>query len=132
MKFFQPRFKDFTFKDGHMSAKIRFSVFGGRAKKAQIWLDREIMKDMYPLIPIRTGIFRKTIESVNRIFEGTGRVTTAVPPQGKWLYGGVTKSGKAIHYTNPLSVTKWGQVTIDNNREKYKQGVKERLKGEKK
>ena len=129
MEIFKPNFKDFTFKDGHMSAKIRFSVFNRRAKKAQVWLDREIMTDMRPLIPIRTGVFRRTIESVNKIFEGTGRITTAVPPQGKWLYGGVTDSGKPIKYTNPLSVPKWGEVTIEKNREKYKQGVKDCLKG---
>lgn len=112
-----------------MSANIRLSVFGGRFEKAQLWLDREIMNDMRPLVPYRTGIFLKKIEANNRVFAGTGRVVTAVPPQGKWLYGGVTKSGKPIHYTNPLSVPQWGAVVVQRNLGKYKAGVKERLKG---
>lgn len=129
MGLFRPTFKDFTMKDGHMSANIKFSVFGGRFRAAQLWLDREIMKDMRPLIPYRTGIFRKKIEANNRVFAGTGRIVTAVPPQGKWLYGGTTNSGKPIHYTNPQSVPQWGAVTVQQNLAKYRAGVKERLKG---
>ena len=129
MGLFRPTFKNFTMKDGHMSANIKFSAFGGRFRAAQLWLDREIMKDMRPLIPYRTGIFRKKIEANNRVFAGTGRIVTAVPPQGKWLYSGVTKSGKPIHYTNPQSVPQWGAVTVQQNLAKYRAGVKERLKG---
>lgn len=129
MGLFRPTFKDFTMKDGHMSANIKFSVFGGRFQAAQLWLDREIMKDMRPLIPYRTGIFRKKIEANNRVFAGTGRIVTAAPPQGKWLYGGVTKSGKPIHYTNPQSVPQWGAVTVQQNLAKYRAGVQKCLKG---
>lgn len=132
MGLIQPSFKDFTFKSEHLSAKIKFSVFGGRCKKAQIWLDKEIMNDMRPKIPYRTGVFRRKIEAANRVFAGTGRVVTAAPPQGKWLYGGVTDSGKAIKYTNPQSVPRWGQATINENIDKYKTGVKEYIKGKRK
>lgn len=127
----KPTFKDFTFKDGHLSAKIMFSVFGGRFRNAQLWLDQEIMNDMRPMVPYRTGKFLGEIEAKNHTLAGTGRIVSAVPPHGKWLYGGVRNDGTPIRYTNPSTVPKWGAVTIAQNKEKYMQGVKERLKEKK-
>ena len=86
---FNPKFKDITMETEYMEAHVRLSAFGWRFRRAQEWLDKEVMLKMEPVIPYKTGQFLKKIKANNSGFEGTGQIRTAVPPQGRYLYPGV-------------------------------------------
>ena len=131
MGFFTPTFKDLTMKNEYMTAHIGFSVFNGRFRRAQERLDREIMNKMTPYIPYKTGKFLSRIQANNRGFEGTGTIRVAVPPQGRKLYPGISKSGKPFNWTNPMTQPRWGSYTVERYKTELKQGVKDVILGRK-
>lgn len=122
-------FKDITINKSYMKAHVRLSIFGGRFRKAQIWVDKEVMKRMTPFIPRKTGVFLGKIQAENASRAGTGKVVTAVPPQGKTLYPGVTKSGKPFNWTNPQTQPYWGKYTAQTYKKEFNEGVKRILQG---
>lgn len=122
-------FKDITINKSYMKAHVRLSIFGGRFRKAQIWVDKEVMKRMTPFIPRKTGVFLGKIQAENASRAGTGKVVTAVPPQGKALYPGVTKSGKPFNWTNPQTQPYWGKCTAQTYKKEFNDGVKRILQG---
>ena len=124
MAFFGPTFEDFTMKSEYMTCHIRFSKFGSRFRLAQIWLDRTIMEKMKPVIPYKTGKFLSKIEAANAGGWGMGRVVTAVPPQGRYLYPGISPRGKPFNWTNPLTQPRWGQWTVNTYKKEFEDGVK--------
>lgn len=129
MGLFEPAFKDITINKSYMKAHVRLSIFGGRFRKAQVWLDQEVMKRMTPYIPRKTGAFLSKIQSANAARVGTGKVVTAVPPQGKRLYPGVTKSGTPFNWTNPQTQPYWGKYTYETHRRDLNDGVRRILEG---
>lgn len=120
----RPDFQDFTMKDQYMTCNIKFSKFGSRFRLAQIWLDRAIMEKMKPVIPYKTGKFLSKIEAANAGGWGMGKVVTAVPPQGRYLYPGISPRGKPFNWTNPLTQPRWGQWTVETYRKEFEDGVK--------
>lgn len=128
MGFSNPAFKDITINKGYMKARVRLSVFGGRFKRAQVWLDQEIMKRMAPFVPRRTGAFLSKIQTENASRVGTGKIVTAVPPQGKRLYPGVSSSGRPFNWTNPQTQPYWGKYTVETYKSELKEGVSRILK----
>lgn len=124
-----PYFRDVTIKRGYLNAHIKLSVFGPRFQQAQKWLDKRIMKRMEPYVPRKTGVFLGKIKKANRASAGTGKITTAVPPQGKRLYPGVTETGKPFNWTNPNTQPYWGRYTYREHREEFNKGVKKILLG---
>jgi len=130
MGLFDPvAFKDITINESYMKAHVKLSVFGGRFRKAQIWLDREIAKRMTPYVPRKTGVFLGKIQAANSARVGTGKIVTAVPPQGKALYPGVSKSGKPFNWTNPQTQPYWGKYTYQTHGKELNDGVKRILHG---
>ncbi len=129
MGLFLPRFRDITLKNETMTARIGLSVFGGRFKKAQIWLDQEIMKRMEPVIPYRTGAFLGKIKAENAGRVGTGVLRTSVPPQGTKLYPGVSSRGVPFHWTNPNTQPYWGQYVIRTYKRDFVDGVRRIIGG---
>lgn len=130
MDFFSPAFKDITIDKSYMKAHVKLSIFGGRFKKAQVWLDQEVMKRMTPFVPRKTGAFLSKIQSANASRVGTGKVVTAVPPQGKRLYPGVSESGKPFKWTNPQTQPYWGKYTAQTYKKDLNAGVKRILQGD--
>lgn len=128
MAIFNPSFKDITIDKEYMKAKVRLSVFGGRFKEAQIWLDQQIMLKMTPFIPKKTGEFLGKIQAENASKVGTGKVVTSVPPQGLTLYPGVSKSGNPFQWTNPQTQPYWGKYTVQTFRREFNEGVERILK----
>ena len=130
MGLFDPvAFKDITINESYMKAHVKLSVFGGRFRKAQIWVDKEVMKRMTPFIPKKTGAFLGKIQSANASRVGTGKIVTAVPPQGRKLYPGVTESGKPFNWTNPQTQPYWGKYTAQTYKREFNDGVKRILQG---
>ena len=130
MALFSPTFKDITYKSENMTAKIHLAFFGGRFKKAQRFLDTEIMRLMEPVMPRRTGAFISRIKSINAGRVGTGVIQTSVPPQGRRLYGGVNPTtGIPYRWTNPNTQPYWGQWVIQNYGHELTQRAKEIIGG---
>lgn len=129
MGFFDPSFKDITMQTQYMKAHVKLSVFGWRFKKAQEWLDQEIVRRMTPFVPKRTGAFLGKIINENASRAGTGRIVTSVPPQGRKLYPGISASGRPYHWTNPNTQPYWGKYTVDTYRGELNNGVKQILLG---
>ena len=121
--------RDLTMQNKGFYAHIALSRFHPRFKQAQLWLDQTIMSLMHPRIPYKTGEFLGKILNANAGNYGTGMLKVAMPPQGRFLYGGITKTGKPINYTNPLSVPHWGEVVVRENRAMLTKGVRDIIRG---
>lgn len=117
-------FKDITLINRYMTAKIGLAKFNGRFRRAQIWVDRFIMDRMQPFVPYKTGVFLGKINAENAGKWGTGEIVTAVPPQGKRLYPGVTESGKPFKWTNPQTQPYWGEYTYNLYKKEINDGIK--------
>ena len=122
-------FDDLTMQNRYMSCKIALSRYNPKFAEAQTWLDQTIMQKMIPVIPYKTGAFLGRILEANGGQYGTGRLKVAVPPQGRYLYGGISRSGKPLHYTNPKSVPYWGKVIIRDYRHELADGVRKIIGG---
>ena len=120
----KPKFNDLTMSGQYMTYDIGLKKFGGRFRLAQIWLDRRIMQLMRPYVPYKTGQFLAKITAANNGGWGSGKIVTSVPPQGKYLYPGVTKNGKPFNWTNPKTQPRWGEYTIKTHRKELEDGVK--------
>lgn len=127
-----PSFRDITMKTGYMKARIGLAIFNGRFKEAQKWLDREIVKKMTPYVPYKTGQFLGKILNENAARVGTGKIVTAVPPQGKRLYPGISSSGKPFNWTNPDTQPRWGSYTVQTYKPELLRGVRDIIIGRKK
>ena len=126
---FGPRLKDIVLKKDYISAKVSLFKWNEKFERAQEWLDRAIFEKARSIIPYKTGEFLGKIEAANGGRVGTGKIIMAVPPQGHYLYKGVSRfSGKPLHYTNPRTVPYWGQFVIREYRHEFKEGVKQILR----
>lgn len=122
-------FQDTTLEHiaGISRAEVKLRHFLPRFKRAQVWLDEQIMRDMTPVIPYKTGEFLGKIRMQNDALRGTGKVVVYVPPQGRKLYAGIsyTKEGaKPMHYTNPFSVPYWGEAVRTQHQDDWIKGCR--------
>ena len=123
-------FDDLTIKNRYLTCRVGLSRFNPKFKEAQTWLDQTVMQFMIPMIPYKTGAFLGRILEANGGQYGTGKIKTAVPPQGRYLYRGVSRfSGKPLHYTNPKTVPYWGQVVIREHKPELLEGVRKIIGG---
>lgn len=122
-------FEDLTMQNRYLNCKIALSRFNPKFEEAQRWLDQTIMQYMIPIIPYKTGAFLGRILEANGGQYGTGRIKTAVPPQGRYLYGGVSFSGKPFHWTNPKTQPFWGKYVIREHKHELVQGVRKIIGG---
>lgn len=124
MAFFEPKVDDITMKSQYMTVNVKLSKYGWRFRQAQIWLDREFMRKMKPVIPYKTGMFLSKIESANAGGWGMGKIVTSVPPQGRYLYPGIAPSGKPFKWTNPLTQPRWGLWVAQTYKKEFADGCK--------
>lgn len=129
MGLFRPTFEDLTMRTEYMTAIIRLSRYNQRFRRAQEWLDTEIMRRMTPVIPRRTGAFLNRIQAENAGFEGTGTIRVAVPPQGQYLYPGISTSGRPFRWTNPMTQPRWGSYVVQTYRPELMRGVRDIIMG---
>lgn len=110
-----PRYNvsDIDVKNEYVMCHIPLSQYVPKFHEAQVAMDQTIMQYMIPVIPYRTGAFLGRILEANGGRYGEGRVVAAVPPQGHYLYNGVSMwTGRPLHYTNPKTVPFWGKVIL--------------------
>lgn len=128
--FHRVRLKDIVLKNDYVKAKVGLFKWNRKFDEAQKWLDRAIFLKAKPIIPYKTGVFLGKIEAANSGREGSGRVVMVAPPQGRYLYRGVSRfSGRPLHYTNPKTVPYWGQFVIRQYKHEFKDGVRDILRG---
>ena len=121
--------KDVVLKNDYIKAKVGLIHWNRKFDEAQEWLDRAIMEKARPIIPYKTGQFLGKIEEANGGRYGSGRIIMSAPPQGHYLYRGVSRfSGKPLHYTNPRTVPYWGQFVIRTYKHELKEGVENVLR----
>lgn len=124
------RFQDITMNNKYLYCKIPLSKFVPKFKEAQVWLDQTVMQYMIPMIPYKTGAFLGRILEANGGQYGSGRIKAAVPPQGRYLYNGISRfSGKPLHYTNPKTVPYWGKVVIREHKHELVEGARRIIGG---
>ena len=106
-------------------AEIRIDVdFGSIAnkcnkavKKAQMWLDNEIVSDCQPYLPFLTGdLQRSTMSTVI----GEGNIVYDVPYARKLYYGDQFNFNKQNH---PLATAYWFEYAKTANEQKWINGV---------
>ena len=133
MNFFNPSFQDIDVKsrEGNIQAHVKLSKFGWRFKEAQIWLDRQMMLDMQPYIAFKTGRLQQAITTKNNIFAGTGKLVVYTLPYGRGVYLGITKTGKPMHYSNPLTTPRYFDNVKRIYRDNWNRGVKDIIFGRK-
>lgn len=60
-----------------------------KRKKAQYWLDSQVMTDMTPLMPMDTGSFINSTIAQSAALAGSGEVIAGIGPHGRFLYEGL-------------------------------------------
>ena len=135
-------FKSFSIQDGNIKINVNLARFDERYKKAQFWLDNEVMNSMVPYIPIRTGTLRNETQLMSRSVAGTGIVYAAAPPYGRFHYYGKVmvdeetgspwaKKGnkkvvtdRPLTWSNPKTVPFWFDVVKRSEKNRWISGVK--------
>lgn len=81
-------FKGFSVVRGDMKVKVSFGRFERQYREAQYWLDSQIMADMVPYMPMKTGAFINITRAQSAALAGSGEVVAAAPPHGRFLHEG--------------------------------------------
>jgi len=75
--------------DIQLKIDIDANRLGEKKKKAQYWLDSQIMTDMVPLMPMDTGTFIASTIAQSAAMAGSGEVIAGIGPMGRFLYEGL-------------------------------------------
>lgn len=81
-------FKGFSIVEANMRCDVRLDRFSGQFRRAQFWLDSQIMTDMVPHMPHLTGTFIKLTRGQSAALAGSGLVIAGVGPMGRYLHEG--------------------------------------------
>ncbi len=124
---------------------IDTSIYDGRIRDAQYWLDSQIMTDMVPLMPHQTGTFINVTRAQSAALAGTGKVVAAAPPMGRFLYEGKVMvdpetgspwarpgakkivTDRPLKYSNPSAVPRWFDAAKETHLQEWIDGVKEKI-----
>lgn len=94
-------FEGFSIKKAGIDIKLDMSRVENNFNLAQYALDSAVMTSMVPFMPMQDGKFINRTRAESAATAGSGEVTAAAPPEGRFLYGGkvmvdpVTKSAWA-------------------------------------
>ena len=136
---------DVDVKADGVHVHIDTSIYDGRIKAAQYWLDSQIMTDMVPLMPHQTGTFINVTRAQSAALAGTGKVVAAAPPMGRFLYEGKVMvdpetgspwarpgakkvvTDRPLKYSNPRAVPHWFDAAKEAHLQEWIDGVKEKI-----
>lgn len=136
---------DIDVKDDGVHIHIDTSIYDGRIKDAQYWLDSQIMTDMVPIMPRQTGTFINVTRAQSAALAGTGKVVAAAPPMGRFLYEGKVMidpetgspwarpgakkivTDRPLKYSNPSAVPRWFDAAKETHLQEWIDGVKEKI-----
>lgn len=82
------RMPSFRMDRGNIKASVSCARFRGQYDDAQLRLESQVMADMVPYMPRKTGGFIQMTKAGSASMQGTGRVMAAAPPFGYVLYWG--------------------------------------------
>lgn len=140
-------FKPFSIQDGNVTVNVNLSRLDEKFQKAQFWLDTEVMNNMVPYIPIRTGTLRNITQMMSRSVAGTGIVYAAAPPYGRFQYYGKVMvdeetgspwamrghkkvvTDKPLKWSNPTTVPMWFDVVKNSNSKRWIAGCQKIING---
>lgn len=108
-----------TVKMNEQYTKDRFSV---KYRKAQQWLDNEVLKDSDPYCPFRTGNLVRSGQRGTQL--GSGKVVYNAPYAARCYYGKFNFS-KAKH---PQACRQWFEKAKASCKNKWINGVKTMMK----
>ena len=140
--------RDIDIEADGVQIHVNTSDLMDRAKDAQFWLDSQIMTDMVPLMPHRTGTFINVTRARSAALAGSGKVVAAAPPMGRFLYEGKVMvdpetgspwaragakkivTDRPLKYSNPSAVPHWFEAAKEKHLSEWIDGVKKKIGGE--
>jgi len=128
----QSDFPDININEGDFHVHIDMSRWAKGHEEAQKWLDRQIIEDMEPFVPIRTGRLRNYLKNVNAPRYGTGSLYVYKKPLPQYptlLYYGYNSNGKPIRYSCPTAQKMWFEATKRVHGREWSEGVRQRIGG---
>lgn len=141
------RFPDYHFDQDGVTIWVNMGRVNKNLARAQIWLEQQVMDDMLPVMPFRTGTFQQRTRMMNTTMLGSGQVLAAAPPYGRFLYGGkvmvdpVTGSPWAregakkvltdrnLTFSRPGAVARWFEAVKPAQLPRWKSGVAKIMNG---
>lgn len=141
------RFPNYRFDRDGVTLYVNMGRVNGNLHRAQIWLEQQIMNDMLPFMPMRTGNFQQRTRALNSIMLGSGQVFAAAPPFGRFLYGGkvmvdpVTGSpwsrkgakkvltGRDLTFSRPGATARWFEPVKAAQFPRWRSGVTKIING---
>lgn len=145
----EQHFKGFSIVTADMKVHVPMNVTNERLDRAQWWLDTQIMEDMVPFMPHRTGTFIAVTKAKSSALAGTGTIVAGAPPMGRFLYKGkvmvdpdtgspwARKGAKKVVTDQPLTFSKpearpeWFEAAKAQNCSRWGKGVEDILEGRK-
>lgn len=109
-----------TLKFNKSAVKSRFEP---RYRRAQQYLDNEVLKDCTPYVPMNTGALMRS--GINATVIGSGEVVWNAPHASRCYYGHMNFQ-KTKH---PLACRQWFEVSKGVNKDKWISGTEEVVKG---
>jgi len=100
------------------------SVPEERIKRAQMWLDSEVIKDCNPYVPFRTGALAGS--AIRHTIIGSGQITYETPYAVPVYNSEGWNFNRSVH---PLAQDHWAEPVKANNMDKYHDGVAKILLG---
>ena len=83
-------FKKFSIVQGNIKIDTDFTGLEKRFQNAQFALDSAVMDSMVPFMPMQTGVLIAKTKAISASLAGSGVVCAAAPPEGRFLYEGLT------------------------------------------
>lgn len=135
------KFKDYSFSRDGVTIRISVARPNRNLKRAQMWLEQQVMNDMLPFMPMSTGDFQRRTRSANTVMLGSGKVMAAAPPFGRFLYmakvmvdpvtgspwarKGAKKvvTSRELTFSHPGAVARWFEAAKAVKLESWKRGV---------
>ena len=122
---------DFDVKKNNVQMHIHYSFFRRRLRKAQKLLEEQVIRDLEPYIPYKTGKLTRTVQSMSK----DGKIYAAVPPYGTKLYPGTYMSvdGQIKEYNfnrkyHPKAQAQWGDAAKRDHLKEWQNLVRSTLK----
>lgn len=76
------------YEDANLKIDVSLDRIKSNTKKAQFYLDNQVMNSMIRFMPMRAGSFIALTRAKSSAYAGTGIVYAGVSPMGRYLYEG--------------------------------------------
>ena len=140
-------FENFSIVRSGIDLELDMSRIEKNFNKAQFELDSAIMTSMEPFMPMDKSSLISRTKAESAALAGTGKVIAAVPPYGRFLYGGKVMvgersksawakkeerkitTGKKLQYSSPSAKAHWFDAAKNKDGENWVKLVKKTAGG---